>query len=77
MPDSEENKRRREQQSQHVTKGRESERHFSSILLGRIPVLTVGGDAGSLATVSKVVALSSSSVVLLSFITVAPPSVNR
>lgn len=30
MPNSEEDKRRREQQSEHITKGRECERHLFS-----------------------------------------------
>lgn len=59
VPDSEENKRRREQQSQHITKGRECERHYFASAR-RIPA----DDAGSLATVCGLVA-SSSSVVLM------------
>lgn len=35
MPDSEKDERRREQQSEHVTEGRERERHFSSGFSGQ------------------------------------------
>lgn len=42
MPDSEEDKRRREQQSEHVTKGRECERHFFSCSVSWVPG-SVGG----------------------------------
>lgn len=60
MPDSKEDKRRREQQSQHVAKGRECERHFSPVpLVGSRLGLT--DDAGSFATVSRFVSVSSSS----------------
>lgn len=34
MPDSEKDERCRKQQSQHVAKGRECERHFSGVLVG-------------------------------------------
>lgn len=64
VPDSEENKRRCEQQSQHVAKGRESERHFSSVLLGRIRARSVGRRMMQAVSrpVSRFVAFSSSSV---------------
>ena len=43
MPDSEEDKRCREQQSEHVTKGRECERHFFSSGSGSWAPGSVGG----------------------------------
>lgn len=77
MPDGEENERRREQQSQHVAKGRECERHFSSRLF------VSADDAGSLATGSVLLlrllpgfAATSSSVVLTLLVTLAPPPAN-
>lgn len=50
VPDSEEDKRRREQQREHVTKGRECERHFCS--LGSVSrfLARLEDDAGSFAT---------------------------
>lgn len=59
MPDSEEDKSRRQQQSQHVTKGRECERHFFSGSARRF-LARSADDAGSFATVSRFASVSSS-----------------
>lgn len=59
VPDSEEDKCRREQESQHVTKGRECERHFFSGSASRF-LARSADDAGSFATVSRFVSVSSS-----------------
>lgn len=63
MPDSEEDKCRREQQSQHITKGRECERHFSPVLFASPFLARSADDAGSFATVSRFVSRSSSTLV--------------
>ena len=62
MPDSEEDKRRSEQQSEHVTKGRECERHFFSGSGGRFLARSSDDAGSSSATDLRFVSVSSSSV---------------
>lgn len=47
MPNSEEDKRRREQQSEHITKGRECERHLSPGCRFLARFLLLADDAGT------------------------------